>query len=217
MEFIAATQNTGKLKELNRILKKMGHTVISQKDAGCDIDVEETGTTFAENALLKAKEICEASGKPTIADDSGIEVDFLNGKPGIYSARYCGRHGDDEANIDKLLKNMQGAEKDNRGAQYVSVVAVYMPNGSHITAQGICRGWVGYERRGNNGFGYDPVFNIYSHGDKSYAEISNEEKDKISHRGQALLVLQKVLPDFLNEKNKCAASAGIIGGNNVNK
>lgn len=215
MEFIAATQNAGKLKELRRILEKMGHTIISQRDAGCDIDVDETGTTFAENALLKAEAICKASGKPTIADDSGIAVDFLNGEPGIYSARYCGRHGDDEANIDKLLQNMQGVEQEKRGAQYVSVVAVYLPNGSHITAQGICKGWVGYERRGTNGFGYDPVFNIPLHGDKSYAEITDEEKDKISHRGQALLVLQKVLPDFLKTKNKCAASAGIIGGNNV--
>lgn len=215
MEFIAATQNKGKLKELKRILEKMGHSVTSQKEAGCDIDVEETGTTFEENALLKAKAVCEASGKATIADDSGLVVEYLNGEPGVYSARYSGKHGDEIGCNNKLLLNMQGAE--NRKAKFVSAVCVYLPNGSHLTAMGECHGYVGTEPHGNNGFGYDPIFNIKEYQNKSYAELSDKEKDTISHRGKALEALQKALPNFLHTKNLCAASVAIIGGNNVNK
>lgn len=197
MEFIAASNNEGKLKELARILKAMGHTVKSQKEIGITIEPIENGATFEENALIKARTICGECHLPTIADDSGLVVDALQGEPGIYSARYCGHHGDDEANNDKLLYNMQNVPCDKRTARFVSVIAVVLPNGEYITATGVCEGSVGYERRGTNGFGYDPIFNIAEYDNRSYSQLTNSEKDKISHRGKALANLAKMLPQFI--------------------
>lgn len=197
MEFIAATNNSGKLKELRRILEQMGHSVISLKEADINVDVEETGTTFEENALIKAKTICEITQKPTIADDSGLMVDALNGEPGVFSARYCGNHGDDEANNDKLLDVMKNVPLKNRGAKFVSAVVAYMPNGKYFTAIGECHGVVGTVRQGNNGFGYDPIFNILQFDGKSYAQLTDNQKDEISHRGKALKNLQNILADLL--------------------
>ncbi|MEG0178828.1 MAG: XTP/dITP diphosphatase [Oscillospiraceae bacterium] len=197
MEFIAASNNEGKLKELARILTAMGHTVKSQKEIGITIEPIENGATFEENALIKARTICAECHLPTIADDSGLVVDALQGEPGIYSARYCGHHGDDEANNDKLLYNMQNVPCDKRTARFVSVIAVVLPNGEYITATGVCEGSVGYERRGTNGFGYDPIFNIAEYDNRSYSQLTNSEKDKISHRGKALANLAKMLPQFI--------------------
>lgn len=201
MEFIAATNNSGKLAELVRIFGAMGHTVISQKQAEITAEPEENGKTFEENAIIKAKYICEISNKPTIADDSGIEVDALDGAPGVYTARYCGRHGDDKANNDLLLKNLQGLKKEQRAAKFVSAVCLYMPNGKYITARGECPGWIGFEYRGTNGFGYDPIFNIEMYDNRSYAQLTNEEKDKISHRGKAVRELASKMPQFLKENS----------------
>lgn len=198
MEFVAATGNAGKLKELRRILEQMGHTVVSQREAGILLEPEETGKTFTENAQIKAKAICKACGKPTVADDSGLCVDALDGAPGVYSARYCGRHGDDEANNDKLLAEMKSHPKQAlRTAAFVSVVCVCMPDGRLLTAEGRCPGWVGYERRGDNGFGYDPLFCVPAYQNRSYAELTDAEKDAVSHRGAALRKLEKELPGFL--------------------
>lgn len=198
MEFVAATGNAGKLRELRRILERMGHTVVSQKEAGILLEPEETGETFAENAAIKARAVCEACGKPTIADDSGLCVDALHGAPGVHSARYCGRHGDDEANNDKLLKEMAGyPDKKDRTAAFVSVICVCMPDGRTLSAEGCCPGFVGYERRGVNGFGYDPLFHALAYEERSYAELADNEKDAVSHRGAALRELEKQLPGFL--------------------
>ena len=129
MKICAATGNAGKLRELRRILEAQGHEVVSQKELGITIEPDETGTTFEENALIKAETICKASGLPTIADDSGLCVDALEGAPGVYSARYCGRHGDDEANNDKLLENMQDVPAEQRGAKFVAAVCFILPTG----------------------------------------------------------------------------------------
>ena len=205
----AASNNAGKLKELRRILERMGHEVKSLRELGIDLDPEETGTTFAENARIKAEAFCKASGLPTIADDSGLCVDALGGAPGVYSARYCGRHGDDEANNDKLLDAMQAVPAGQRGAKFVSAVCFILPDGRHLTCMGECPGSIAFERLcGDYGFGYDPLF-IPAHcgvgkhekrpntEGRSYAQLTPDEKDAISHRGNALAELEKELPDFL--------------------
>ena len=153
MEFIAATNNPGKMAEMRRILERMGHTVRSQREAGVTLEPEENGTTFAENARIKARAICEAAGTATIADDSGLCVDALDGAPGVYSARYCGRHGDDEANNDKLLEELAGVPEGKRAARFVSSICVCLPGGRCAVFEGVCPGRVGFVRRGTNGFG----------------------------------------------------------------
>lgn len=197
MEFIAATNNPGKLKELRRILQRMGHTVQSQREAGIALEPEETGATFAENARIKAEAICAVCGKATIADDSGLCVDTLSGAPGVYSARYCGRHGDDEANNDKLLAAMAGVQEEKRGCRFVSNVCVALPNGGVYQFEGICHGHVGTVRKGTNGFGYDPIFNVDAYGGRSYAELTDDEKDVVSHRGAALREMEAKLPTLM--------------------
>ena len=159
MKICAATGNAGKLRELRRILEAQGHEVVSQKELGITIEPDETGTTFEENALIKAETICKASGLPTIADDSGLCVDALDGAPGVYSARYCGHHGDDEANNDKLLEKMKDVPAGQRGAKFVAAVCFILPEGRHLTCVGECPGRVAFERlAGDYGFGYDPLF-----------------------------------------------------------
>ena len=199
MEFIAASNNEGKLKEIRRILERQGHTVLSQKQAGITLEPEETGTTFAENARIKAKAICEISGKPTLADDSGLAVDCLDGAPGVYSARYCGHHGDDEANNDKLLADLSAVPQENRSAKFISCVCIYLPDGRSATWQGECAGWVGFERKGTNGFGYDPIFNVNAFDGRSYAQLSDTEKDIVSHRGMAMRAMEQNLADFMQQ------------------
>ena len=158
MKICAATGNAGKLRELRRILEAQGHEVVSQKELGITIEPDETGTTFAENALIKAETICKASGLPTIADDSGLCVDALGGAPGVYSARYCGHHGDDEANNDKLLDAMKEVPEGKRGAKFVSAVCFILPDGRHLTCMGECPGSIAFERlNGDYGFGYAAV------------------------------------------------------------
>lgn len=223
MEFCAATGNAGKLKEIRRILERQGHTVKSQKELGITLDPEENGTTFAENALIKAKAICAVCGMPTIADDSGLAVDALGGAPGVYSARYCGRHGDDEANNDKLLEALAGLPAEQRTAKFVSAVCICLPEGRYITFMGECPGRVGTERHGTNGFGYDPIFIPDGAGlpngtvvpnteGRSYAQLEDGEKDAISHRGNAMRLMDKELPAFLAD-----SSIGAVSGAAGNK
>lgn len=190
MIFAAATNNAKKLKEIQRILNALGHDAKTLKELGIEIEIEENGTTFAENAVIKAKAIADICKMPTISDDSGLEVDFLNGAPGVYTARYAGEHATDDENIDKLLAALDGLPQEKRGAAFVSSVCLYVPaeNGEDVSVvcTGKCEGWIGYERIGDGGFGYDPVFMV---GEKSYSEMSAEEKDAISHRGKALRML----------------------------
>lgn len=190
MIFAAATNNAKKLKEIQRILHALGHDAKTLKELGISIEIEENGTTFAENALIKAKTIAEICNMPTISDDSGLEVDYLDGAPGVYTARYAGEGCSDDDNIDKLLAALEGVEKEKRTARFVSSVCLYIPRGNgrdkYEICTGRCEGWIGWERMGDGGFGYDPVFMV---GDRSYSEMDAREKDAISHRGRALRLL----------------------------
>jgi len=189
MKIIAATKNRNKLREFGEILK--GFEIISQEDAGVDIDVEETGTTFEENSYLKAKAIYDITGITTIADDSGLCVDALNGEPGVYSARYGGEGYDDKGRVELLLKNMKDVPKEERTARFVCVITLVGKDGV-ITARGECEGKIDYEPKGENGFGYDPVFFVEQYG-KTMAEVTQEEKNAISHRGKALKIFAEKL------------------------
>ena len=188
MKVLAATGNKGKIREFSQILTPLGFETISPKDIGLDIDPEETGETFAENAKIKAVAFMQASKMPVIADDSGLMVDFLDGAPGVYSARYA--DGSDADRCKKLLENMKGAE--NRTARFVSSVCMVFPDGKTIEAERACEGVITRSPIGENGFGYDPVFYIPSMG-KTIAEMSADEKNAISHRGKALRLLAEKL------------------------
>lgn len=191
MKIIIATHNKHKLAEMARILEPMGYEVVTDRDLGIELtDVEENGETFLENARIKAEAGCRESGLPCIADDSGLCVDALNGEPGVYSARYSGEHGNDAANNEKLLFNLKDVPDEKRTARFICAICVSFPDGNEITAEGACEGKIGYEYRGSNGFGYDPLFMV---GDRSFAEFSAEEKDAVSHRGNALKSLQSKL------------------------
>lgn len=195
MKFILATHNKKKCAEMQRILSPLGIEVATADMLGINLtDVEETGTTFEENAYLKAYSGCMESGLPCIADDSGLVVDALGGEPGVYSARYAGGHGNDRANNEKLLRGLDGVPDVKRTARFVCCVCVHFPDGRYLVVKGKCEGRIGHEERGEGGFGYDPLFMV---GDRSFAEFSAEEKDAVSHRGNALRELVKVLPDYL--------------------
>lgn len=197
MRFILASGNTKKLAELKEILSGMELEVISQKEAGINLDVEETGVTFEENAFLKAEAACRASGWPAIADDSGLMVEALGGEPGVYSARYGGDGLDDRGRLLLLLKNME--QKKNRNAKFVSSIACVFPNGDVLRGRGECAGEILEGEKGENGFGYDPIFYLPKIG-KTMAELSAEEKNKISHRGMALKNFEAVLREYLKER-----------------
>ena len=192
MKIIIATHNKHKLQEMSRILSPMGYEVVTDLDLGIELtDAEENGETFLDNARIKAESGCKESGLPCIADDSGLCVDALNGAPGVYSARYSGVHGDDDGNNKKLLSELEGVPTEKRTAHFACAICVSFPDGSEVTATGKCEGYIGYEKKGTNGFGYDPLFMV---GDRSLAQMTAEEKDAISHRGNALKELQKILP-----------------------
>lgn len=183
MRFVLATHNPGKLQEMGEILRDLGVEVVSPAALGIPVDVEETGTTFLENALLKAKAICRAANLPAIADDSGLCVDALNGAPGVYSARYGGEGLDDRGRCMLLLNSMRGAT--TRAAHFSCAVACVFPNGDTLTAEGRCDGSIAYAPLGDGGFGYDPVFLLPGTG-KTFGQLSQEEKSAVSHRGKAL-------------------------------
>ncbi|MDO4810642.1 MAG: RdgB/HAM1 family non-canonical purine NTP pyrophosphatase [Eubacteriales bacterium] len=196
MKFVLASHNRGKLVEMQKILGELGVEVVLQSDLGLDLEPEETGTTFAENSLIKAKAVMEASGLPAIADDSGLCVDWLNGAPGIYSARYGGLD-DDKERYALLLQNLRGAT--NRGAHFHTAIVCCFPNGDVLQADGDCYGTIAFAPRGEGGFGYDPIFNVPSLR-KTFAELTAEEKNAISHRGNALRDFAVKLKDYM-EKN----------------
>jgi len=197
MKFVLASQNRHKLIEMNEILSAHGVEVVLQSDLGICVDVEETGTTFAENAMLKAKAVMEASGLPAIADDSGVCVDALNGAPGIYSARYGGEGLDDIARYRLLLENLRG--QTNRAAHFTSAIACIFPNGDSIEAEGICPGTIAFVPMGTGGFGYDPIF-FLPQLKKTYAQLTHEEKAAVSHRGKALAVFDVKLREYLKNQ-----------------
>lgn len=185
MRYIVATHNYKKLAELSRILEPLGINAVTDAEAGVKLkEVEETGTTFEENAYLKAAAACAQTGMPAVADDSGLEVEALNGAPGVFSARYAGEGATDADRNKKLLGELAGVPEEQRTARFVSVICCVFPNGDRVTARGECGGRIGYEPSGENGFGYDPLF--VTRDGRTFAELSNEEKDAISHRGNAL-------------------------------
>lgn len=192
---VAATQNKHKIVEINAITKEFGFEILSRDDAGVpDIEIEEDGQTFEENSEKKAKEIMKMCGRCTIADDSGLMVDTLDGAPGVISARFSGENATDQSNNEKLLSLLAGVELKDRGARFVSVITMVYPDGNKIVARGECRGHIIYEPRGNNGFGYDPLF-VPEGYDQTFGELSAEEKNKISHRAKALQNLKKQLAE----------------------
>ncbi len=192
---VVATGNAHKLVEIEAILGRAmpGVRFVSIKQLGDFEDPEETGTTFAENALIKARAAVAETGFAAVADDSGLVVDALNGEPGVYSARYAGVHGDDAANNAKLLRNMADVPAPERTARFMSVVALVRPDGTELTGTGACEGTIGFEGRGSNGFGYDPLFLPEDTPGKTMAELTPEEKNAISHRYHALVDLSEKL------------------------
>ena len=196
MKFVLASQNQHKLKEMDAILSAHGIEVVLQSDIGLHVDVEETGSTFAENAMLKAKAVMAASGLPAIADDSGVCVDALQGAPGVYSARYGGPELDDVGRYRLLLSVMQG--QTNRAAHFTSAIACIFPNGDTIEAEGECPGTIAFAPMGDGGFGYDPVF-FLPQLKKTYAQLTPEEKAAVSHRGKALAVFEGKLKEYLGK------------------
>lgn len=202
MKIFVATKNSHKLSELERILIPMGFEVISERDLDTEFsDVEETGTTFKENALIKASAGCKNTGLITVADDSGLCVDALSGAPGVYSARYSGVHGNDEENIKKLLFNLKDVKKPDRTARFVSAVACVFPSGKNFVVEGTCEGYILDEKCGTNGFGYDPVFCSKL---GPVGLLTATQKDSISHRGIALKLFKAELENFMKqEENIC--------------
>ncbi|MBP3485460.1 MAG: XTP/dITP diphosphatase [Oscillospiraceae bacterium] len=195
-KFVLATHNPGKLREMGDILRGLGVEVVSPADVGCHVEVEETGTTFAENAMLKAKAVCAASGLPAIADDSGLCVDALGGAPGVYSARYGGEGLDDAGRYRLLLSNLRG--QPTRAAHFACAIACAFPNGDTLTAEGRCDGAIAYAPMGEGGFGYDPVFLVPEKA-KTFGQLTAEEKSAISHRGKALQAFTAKLETYLGK------------------
>ena len=195
-KFVLATHNLKKLAEMRAILSGLGVEVVTPAEAGVEVDVEETGTTFAENAMLKAKAVCAAAGLPAIADDSGLCVDALNGGPGVYSARYGGEDLDDRGRYRLLLSSMRG--QTTRAAHFSCAVACAFPNGDTLAAEGRCDGAIAFAPVGEGGFGYDPVFLVPEKG-KTFGQLTAEEKSAISHRGRALAAFTEKLGTYLKK------------------
>lgn len=187
-KFVVASKNKGKLKEIEEILRGFPFQVVSMEEEGISDDIEENGTTFEENALIKAKAVNNMLNEVVMADDSGLEVDFLNGAPGIYSARFAGEGATDEDRNNKLLKLLEGVPFENRTARFVCAIAVAFPGGEHFTVRGTCEGHIGFKPEGENGFGYDPLFFMPEYG-MTTAQMKSEEKHNISHRGKALRMM----------------------------
>lgn len=189
---IFATGNQGKMKEIREILGDLDIELLSLKDAGIQADIVEDGKTFEENAQIKAKTICDLTGEIVLADDSGLEIDYLNKEPGIYSARYMGEDTSYRIKNANLIQRLNGVPDEKRTARFVCAIAAAFPDGTMKTVRATMEGRIGYEEKGENGFGYDPIFYLPEYGCTS-AELSMEEKNKISHRGKALKAIKDEL------------------------
>lgn len=191
-KMIFATGNEGKMREIRMILGDLGAEILSLKEAGIQAEAEENGTTFEENAVIKAKEIMEKTGALVLADDSGLEVDALNGEPGIYSARYMGHETSYHIKNKNLIERLEGKTGEERSARFVCAIAACFPDGRVLTTRGTMEGQIGYEEKGENGFGYDPIFYLPEY--QCYSgELPLEEKNKLSHRGKALRLMKEQL------------------------
>jgi len=192
MKIVIATGNAGKMKEIKSIFNNSDYEVVSMKEEGIIADVDENGSTFEENALIKAREIAKLSGNIVLADDSGLEVDYLNKEPGIYSARYMGEDTPYSVKNASLIARLNGVEFEKRTARFVCAVAAVYPDGKELVVRETMEGYIGYEEKGANGFGYDPIFYLKEF-DKTSAEISLEEKNEISHRGKAFRAIKALM------------------------
>ena len=187
---ILASNNKDKVKEVKEILK--GYDIISMKEAGIDVDIEENGTTFEENALIKARAIMKLTGQITLADDSGLEIDYLNKAPGVYSARFMGHDTSYDIKNKALIQKLEGVKGSDRSGRFVCAIAVCFPDGREIVKRGTMEGLIAEEIKGDNGFGYDPIVYLPEYG-KTSGELAPEEKNKISHRGKALALIKEEL------------------------
>lgn len=198
-QIIFATGNQGKMREIRAILEDMKWDVVSMKEAGIDPEIEENGATFTENAVIKAQTVADALASEkkvrecvVLADDSGLVIDCLNGEPGIYSARYLGEETPFSEKSADLLRRMKDVQEEERSARFVCAIAAVFPDGEVVTAEGIVEGRIGYELKGDNGFGYDPIFYLPEYG-RTAAELTDEEKNQISHRSRALELMKAEL------------------------
>ena len=199
-KIIFATGNKGKIKEIQMILADMGVEVITMKEAGIEIDIEENGKTYEENALIKcravaAHPVAKKEGCIVMADDSGLEIEYLNNEPGVYSARYLGEDTSYRIKNANLIGRLAGVPDEKRTARFVCAIAAVLPDGKDITTRGIIEGIIGYEEKGSNGFGYDPIFYVPKFG-RTTAELTEEEKNQVSHRGNALKLMKEELKKY---------------------
>ena len=195
-KIIFATGNMGKIREVREILSDLGMEVVSMKEAGIHAEITEDGKSYEENALIKAREIAKYTNAIIMADDSGLEIDYLNGEPGIYSARYLGEDTSYSVKNKNLMDRLEGVPDEKRTARFVCAIAAVMPDGRELTTRGIIEGRIGYEEAGENGFGYDPIFYVPEFG-RTTAQLSPEEKNRVSHRGRALELMKAELAKWL--------------------
>ncbi|MBQ3785843.1 MAG: XTP/dITP diphosphatase [Lachnospiraceae bacterium] len=189
-KLILASSNKGKIREIKELLPD--YEILSMAEAGFEGDIEENGTTFEENAMIKAHAVWEKTGHTVLADDSGLEVDAINKEPGIYSARYLGEDTPFDKKMDDVLRRLEGVPQDKRTARFVCAMAAVLPDGTEKTVRGTMEGFIGYEKKGTNGFGYDPIFVVPEY-DLTVAELDSDQKNKISHRGVALKKMKEAL------------------------
>lgn len=189
---IFATGNAGKMKEIRSILADLGMEILSMKEAGVDIAIEEDGKTYEENALIKARAVAAVTGDIVLADDSGLEIDFLNQEPGVYSARYLGEDTPYSVKNANLISRLEGVSDEKRTARFVCAIAAVLPDGRELTTRAAIEGRIGYEEKGEGGFGYDPIFYVPEL-ERTTAELTEEEKNQVSHRGKALQLMKEEL------------------------
>lgn len=194
-KIIFATGNKDKVKEIQMILADLGVEVITMKEAGICIDIEENGTTYEENAMIKARAVAAYTDSIVMADDSGLEIDYLNKEPGVFSARYLGEDTSYRIKNANLISRLNGVPDEKRTARFVCAIAAVFPDGTEVTTRGTIEGIIGYEEKGSNGFGYDPIFYVPESG-KTTAELSEEEKNQVSHRGNALRLMKEELKKY---------------------
>lgn len=194
-KIIFATGNKDKVKEIQMILADLGVEVVTMKDAGISIDIEENGATYEENAMIKARAVAAYTDAIVMADDSGLEIDYLNKEPGVYSARYLGEDTSYRIKNANLISRLDGVPDEKRTARFVCAIGAVLPDGTELTTRGIIEGIIGYEEKGANGFGYDPIFYVPEFG-KTTAELSEEEKNQVSHRGNALRLMKEELKKY---------------------
>jgi len=192
---VFATGNTGKIREINAIMADTGMEVVSMKDAGIRIDIEENGSTYEENALIKARAVAALTGDIVMADDSGLEIDYLDKEPGVYSARYLGKDTSYHVKNADLIRRLEGVPDEQRTARFVCAIAAVLPDGRTLTVRAAIEGRIGYEEKGTNGFGYDPIFYVPEF-QRTTAELTEAEKNEVSHRGKALRLMKEELKRY---------------------